>query len=95
MAVQPEELMRYGYLAQVLTERTVYGIQPNGTLQYERWFSNFLLLSSSDGPQWYGYLPRSTFYVKRSYEDALVELTRRAEAGWIATAWTGGVSRGA
>lgn len=78
VAVRPEELMRYGYLAQVLTERTVYGIQPNGTLQYERWFSNFLLLSSSDGPQWYGYLPRSTFYVKRSYEDALVELTRRA-----------------
>lgn len=78
VAVRPEELMRYSYLAQLLTERTVCGIQPNGTLQYERWFSNFLLLSSSDGPQWYGYLPRSTFYVKRSYEDVLVELTRRA-----------------
>lgn len=78
VAVRPEELMRYGYLAQLLTERKVYSIQPNGTLQYERWFSNFLLLSASDGPQWYGYLPRSTFYVKRSYEDALVELTRRA-----------------
>lgn len=77
VSIQFEELMRYRYLAQLLTERTVYGIQPNGTLQYERWFSNFLLLSSSDGPQWYGYLPRSTFYVKRSYEDALVELTRR------------------
>lgn len=78
VAVQSEELMRYGYLAQLLTERKVYGIQPNGTLQYEQWFSNFLLLSSSSGPQWYGYLPRPTFYVKRSYEDALVELTRRA-----------------
>lgn len=78
VGIQPEELMRYRYLAQLLTERTVYGIQPKSTLQYERWFSNFLLLSSSDGPQWYGYLPSSTFYVKRSYEDALVELTRRA-----------------
>ena len=78
VAIRSEELMRYGYLAQLLTERKVYGIQPNGTLQYEQWFSNFLLLSSSNGPQWYGYLPRSTFYVKRSYEDTLVELTRRA-----------------
>ncbi len=77
VAIQSEELMRYGYLAQLLTERKVYGIQPNGTSQYEQWFSNFLLLSSSNGPQWYGYLPRSAFYVKRSYEDALVELTRR------------------
>ena len=41
------------------------------------WFSNFLESSASLGPQWYGYLPQSTFYVKRSYEDALVQLVRK------------------
>lgn len=77
VSIQSEQLTRYGYLAKLLTERTVRGIRPNGTLQCEKWFSNFLLLSASDGPQWYGYLHNSTFYVKRRYEDILVQLTRQ------------------
>ena len=73
--IEPEELMRYGYLATLLTEQTIHKIRPNGTLQYEKWFANFLVLSASDGPQWYGYLPNSTFYVERTFEYPILQLT--------------------
>lgn len=81
VSIRPEELMHYSYLATLLTDRTVYKIRPYGKLQYEKWFSNFLELSASNGPQWYGYLPHSTFYIKRSYEDTIVQLTRKMLAG--------------
>lgn len=69
-------LLRYRSLAELLTEEKIYQIRPYGRIQQSRWFYNFLTRSSHDGPQWYGYLPSSEFYVKRSFEDTLVNLVR-------------------
>lgn len=61
--------------AQLLTEENIHQIRPLGRIQQGRWFYNFLN-NSSDSPQWYGYLPQSTFYLKRDYEDCLVEVAK-------------------
>lgn len=61
--------------AQLLTEESIHQIRPLGRIQQDRWFYNFLN-NSSVSPQWYGYLPQSTFYLKRDYEGCLVEITK-------------------
>lgn len=61
--------------AQLLTEEKIREIRPLGRIQQGRWFYNFLN-NSSDSPQWYGFLPQSKFYLKRDYEDCLVEAVR-------------------
>jgi hypothetical protein len=63
-----------GFLT-LLTDQTLYAVQPHGRIQLMEWFANFLTLSS-ESPQWYGYLPNSTFYMKRDFEDQLVSTTR-------------------
>lgn len=76
--ISSKEKLQFKNLGTLLTDRLIYERQPLGRVQSQQWFSNFLELSSVRGPQWYGYLDRSTFYVKRSFEDALVQtvLTR-------------------
>lgn len=81
VSIEQTDLLLFKNVGTLLTERTVNQIQPLGREQGRIWFSNFLEASSSLGPQWYGYLPRSTFYVKRNYEDALVHLVRRMLEG--------------
>jgi hypothetical protein len=61
--------------AQLLTEDSIHQIRPLGRIQQGRWFYNFLN-NSSDSPQWYGYLPQSVFYLKRDYEDCLVDVVK-------------------
>ena len=73
-------LSRSRYFAQLLTEEKVREIRPLGRIQQSRWFYNFLN-NSSDSPQWYGFLPQSEFYLKRSYEDALLGLVRKLLSG--------------
>lgn len=77
ISITQTDLIAIKNIGTLLTERTVYKIRPFGRIQCRQWFTNFLELSSSQGPQWYGYLPQSTFYVKRSFEDALTQLVRR------------------
>ncbi len=81
ISVSRAELMVFNNVGTLLTERTLNKVRPLGRIQSQQWFSNFIELSSMFGPQWYGYLPQSTFYVKRSYEDALVQLVRLMLAG--------------
>lgn len=76
-----DELMRIKNAGVLLTERTLYRVRPLGRSQQRMWFSNFLELSGIGEPQWYGYLTQSNFHVKREYEDALVQLVRRALRG--------------
>ena len=73
-------LSRSRNFAQLLTEEKVREIRPLGRIQQARWFYNFLN-NSSDSPQWYGFLPQSEFYLKRSYEDVLLGLVRRLLSG--------------
>ena len=73
-------LSRSRNFALLLTEEKIREIRPLGRIQQSRWFYNFLN-NSSDSPQWYGFLPQSDFYLKRSYEDALLGLVRRLLSG--------------
>ena len=73
-------LSRSSNFARLLTEEKIREIRPLGRIQQSRWFYNFLN-NSSDSPQWYGFLPQSDFYLKRSYEDVLLGLVRRLLAG--------------
>jgi hypothetical protein len=81
VSISQSDLLKFKNVGTLLTERTIHSIRPFGREQCRPWFSNFLELSASEGPQWYGYLPQSLFYVKRSFEDPLVQLARRMLAG--------------
>ena len=74
ITITQSELLPFKSVGLLLTEKTINKIHPIGRVMSRKWFANFLEFSSSLGPQWYGYLPQSDFHVKRSYEDALVEL---------------------
>lgn len=79
--ITQEDLLLFKNVGTLLTERTLHKIHPLGRVMSRKWFSIFLESSASFGPQWYGYLPQSTFYVKRSYEDALVQLVHKVLDG--------------
>lgn len=68
------QLLRYRNAGELLTEEKVYEIRPLGRIQQARWFANFLTRTAVYGPQWYGYLPQSEFYLKREYGTVLTEL---------------------
>ncbi|MBD5468158.1 MAG: hypothetical protein HDR21_08435 [Lachnospiraceae bacterium] len=68
-------LLRCRNFAQLLTEESVYQRRPLGRTQQALWYFNFLN-ESTITPQWYGYLPQSDFYLKRFFEDTLVDLVR-------------------
>lgn len=77
VSITQRDLLIFKNVGALLTEKTIYRIRPLGRVMSQKWFLNFLENSASMGPQWYGYLPQSLFYVKRSFEDALVTLVRR------------------
>lgn len=81
VSVTRRELITFKNVGTLLTERTLNAVHPQGRIQVRKWFSTFLECSASMGPQWYGYHKSSTFYVKRSFEDALVQLVRRQLEG--------------
>lgn len=72
--ITTSSLLRYRNVGKLLTEEKIYEIRPFGRIQQSRWYSNFLTRSAVYGPQWYGYLPQSEFYLKRKFEDILVNL---------------------
>lgn len=79
--ISQQDLLLFKNVGTLLTERTINRVRPLGRVMSRKWFSNFLENSATMGPQWYGYLPQSLFYVKRSFEDALVALVRRSLDG--------------
>lgn len=71
------QLNSYSNTAVLLTDNTINKVKISGTLSYQNWFYNFINDSPIEGPQWYGYRPKSMFYVKRSYEQKLKSLIDR------------------
>lgn len=79
--IAKQTLLRFRHFASLLTEEVIHEVRPFGRIQQSRWFFNFLTRSSVEGPQWYGYLPQSEFYLKRNFEDILVNLVRNILSG--------------
>ncbi len=73
-------LLSNSNIAELLTDELIYDIRPLGKIEQAKWFYNFLN-NSPEAPQWYGYLPQSCFYLKRDYEERLVDLTKKLLAG--------------
>jgi len=67
--------------ATLLTENLIYKIRPFGKIQQSRWYQEFLSRSAESGPQWYGYLKNSEFYLKRDYEIPLTAWVRNVLHG--------------
>ena len=67
--------------ATLLTENLVYAIRPYGRVQQSRWFQEFLSRSAEYGPQWYGYIKQSEFYLKRDYEEILFSWVKNILGG--------------
>ena len=80
-SISSSQLLRYRNIGELLTEEKIYSIRPLGRIQQSRWFLNFLTRSSVDGPQWYGYLRQSEFYLKRNFEEILVDLVLNILSG--------------
>lgn len=81
ISISQGDMLMFKNVGILLTERTVNKIRPLGRVMSRRWFINFLESSASLGPQWYGYLPQSDFHVKRSFEEALVQLVKKMLEG--------------
>ena len=67
-----QELGRYRHVADLITEQKVYAIRPYGRVIQAKMYYHFLTRIITDGPQWYGYLRRSEFYLPRDYEEVFV-----------------------
>lgn len=80
-SISSSQLLRYRNIGELLTEEKIYSVRPLGRIQQSRWFLNFLTRSSVDGPQWYGYLRQSEFYLKRNFEEILVDLVLNILSG--------------
>ena len=77
VSISQRDLLVFKNVGTLLTERTLNKIRPLGRVMSRKWFANFHATSSDLGPQWYGYLRQSDFHLKRSFEDALVQLVRK------------------
>lgn len=74
--ISTQDLLRYSHVGQLVTDQAVYAVRPYGRILQARWYYNFLTRSSKEGPQWYGYLRNSEFYLRREYENPFVQLVR-------------------
>lgn len=77
VSISQRDLLVFKNVGTLLTERTLNRIRPLGRVMSRKWFANFHEASSDLGPQWYGYLRQSDFHLKRSFEDALVQVVRK------------------
>lgn len=80
-SISSQDLQRFKNFGVLVTRRLINYIQPLGRDQQRRWFYNYLQYSASEGPQWYGYLDKSTYYVKRDYEETLFNIVKRELSG--------------
>lgn len=81
VTISSREFLPYRKLAFVLTEQKVFAVRPYGKVMQAKWFYNFLIRSSADGPQWYGYLKNSDFHVSREFEIVLKCAVKRELLG--------------
>lgn len=81
VSLSDDDLMQTRRFLILATSGIVEEIYPIGEKQLALAFENFLKLSPTDGPQWYGYMPETKFNVKRPFEDALVNVVIKALNG--------------
>ncbi len=81
VSLSDEDLMQTRRFLILATSGIVEENRPIGDKQLTMAFENFLKLSPTDGPQWYGYIPETKFNVKRPFEDALVNVVTKALSG--------------
>jgi len=81
VSISQRDMLMFKNVGTLLTERTLNQIRPLGRVMSRKWFSNFHEASADLGPQWYGYLRQSDFHLKRSFEDALVQVVRKMLEG--------------
>lgn len=75
VTIKKSVLLRCRAFLQLLTEEALQEIKPIGKSLQTKWFYNFLN-NSSDAPQWYGFSPQTSFYLKRNFEDKLVSTVK-------------------
>lgn len=68
-------LQRSKHFATLLTEQELYKEQPQGKRKLQLAFSNFLKMSSTEKPQWCGYLKNRSFYLDRPFRKVVYYLT--------------------
>lgn len=68
------DLVQTKHFATLLTDKEVFKVRPQGRIQQAAYFLNFLNQSSSEGPQWYGYLNNTHYYLEREYYKTLKKL---------------------
>lgn len=81
VSLSDDVLMNTRRFLTLATEAIVDRNSPVGDKQMSLAFENFLKLSPTEGPQWYGYTPKTNFHVKRPFEDAFVDLVTKALNG--------------
>lgn len=81
VTIDGDELIQTRNFATLLTNQLIYAYRPYGKRRLKEAFSSFLNDSSSNGPQWYGYLPNSIFYLERPFEAPLVSMVKKALEG--------------
>ncbi|MDE6852451.1 MAG: hypothetical protein K2J67_08180, partial [Lachnospiraceae bacterium] len=81
VSLSDDDLMQVRRFLTLATDGIVDGNHPVGDRQLTLAFENFLKLSPTHGPQWYGYTSETQFNVKRTFEDALVDLVTKALNG--------------
>lgn len=74
VSVSDTVLQRINHFAVLLTEQEVYKERPQGKRNLQLAFSNFLQLSSTEKPQWYGYFKNRHFYLDRPFRKTLYYL---------------------
>lgn len=67
-------LQRSKHFATLLTEQELYKEQPQGKRKLQLAFSNFLRLSSTEKPKWYGYLKNRPLYLDRPFRKTVYYL---------------------
>lgn len=81
VSISDEELMQTRRFLMLATIGIVEGNRPIGDKQLTLAFENFLKLSPTEGPQWYGYISETKFIVKRPFEDAFIDVVTKALSG--------------
>lgn len=74
VSIDDLDLAQTRHFATLLTDKEVFSIRPQGKYQQSAYFLNFLNQSSSEGPQWYGYLNNTHYYLEREYYSVLRDL---------------------
>lgn len=76
VSVSYSVLQRTNHFAILLTEQGIYRERPYGKSSLQLAFSNFLRLSATENPQWYGYFEKNQFFLDRPFRKTVYTLVK-------------------